>query len=117
MNKKKILYLFYLLIFIGSIVWLLDYNFTKKQFTFLKLKSLLSKNTIAFLKKKASSFIDFDFEITQEDSYQLEDRKVKFEKYSNKFLKYRYYIEQDETNIYLITNRGELFYLPKLDIL
>ena len=117
MNKKKILYLFYLLIFIGSIVWLLDYNFTKKQFTFLKLKSLLSKNTIAFLKKNASSFIDFDFELTKEDSYQLEDRKVKFEKYSNKFLKYRYYIEQDETNIYLITNRGELFYLPKLDIL
>ena len=34
MNKKKILYLFYLLIFMGFIVWLLDYNFAKKQFTF-----------------------------------------------------------------------------------
>lgn len=117
MNKKKILYLFYLLIFMGFIVWLLDYNFAKKQFTFLKLKNLLSKNTIAYLKKNASSFIDFNFELTKEDSYQLENRKVKFEKYSNKFLKYRYYIEQDKTNIYLITNRGELFYLPKLDIL
>ena len=117
MIKKITLYLFYLLIFIGFIVWFLDYNFTKKQFTFLKLKKIVSKNTISYLKKNASSFIDFNFQLTKEDLYQLEDRKVKFEKYSNKFLKYRYYLEQDKTNIYLITNRGELFYLPKLDIL
>ena len=116
-KKKILLLLFYLLISIGLIFWLLDYNSAKKQFTFLKLKSLLSKDTIAYLKKSASSFIDFNFNLIEEDSYQLENRKVKFEKYSNKFLKYRYYIEQDKTNIYLITNRGELFYFPKLDIL
>lgn len=117
MKKKFFLYLIYILIFFTLILWILDYNFSKKQFTFLKIKKLISKDNIAFLKKNASSFIDFNFEVSKKDVFKLENKIVGFEKFSNKFLKYRYYLEQDKKNIYLITNRGELFYFPKETIL
>ena len=40
MNKKILFYPIYILIFFSVILWLLDYSFNKKQFTFIKIKSL-----------------------------------------------------------------------------
>jgi hypothetical protein len=117
MYKKYIKYFIWLLIFFLTILWLLDFNFSKKQFTFLKLKNIISKNNIALLKKEATSFIDFDFKLSERKNYDLGDRKVNFEKFSNKILKYRYYLEQDNEYVYLITNRGELFYFLKENII
>ena len=116
MNKKVLFYPIYILIFFSLILWLLDFSFSKKQFTFIKIKSLLSKNTIALIKKEASSIIDFNFDKSKNDEFQLNNRIVNFEKFSNKILKYRYYLEQDNNNVYLITNRGELFYFSKKDL-
>ncbi len=106
-----VLFLIFIIIF-----WTLDYNIQKKQFTFLKIKKLLSKDTIAFIKKNASSIVDFNFKVSEEKKFQLVNREVKFKKFSNILLKYRYYLEQDKQNIYAITNRGELFYFSKKDI-
>ena len=50
-------------------------------------------------------------------SFNKKNKKIIFKKYSNNFIKYRYYLEQDEENIYLITNRGELFYIIKKNLL
>lgn len=115
---KKLLKIFFLLtFFVVTSLWLLDFNLSKKQFTFKKIKKIISKDLIASLKEGATKIIDFDFEKTKKDEYQLEGRKVIFEKFSNKILKYRYYLEQNKNNIYLITNRGELFYFSKETIL
>ena len=113
MSKKVLFYPIYILIFFSLILWLLDFSFSKKQFTFIKIKSLLSKNTIALIKKEASSIIDFNFDVSKNTEYQLNNRIINFEKFSNTILKYRYYLEQDNKNIYLITNRGELFFFSK----
>jgi len=50
--KKLIKYLVFLLIIFLLSLWLLDFNFTKKQFEFFKIKKILSKDKIAFIKKK-----------------------------------------------------------------
>ena len=85
MNKKILIYLIYILIFFSILLWLLDFNFSKKQFTFIKIKSLLSKSTIAFIKKETSSIIDFNFNLSKKDKYVLNNTIIDFEKFSNKF--------------------------------
>ena len=117
MIKKSIRYVVFLLIIFLLPFWLLDFNTTKKQFEFLKIKKILSKDTIAFIKKKSTEFINYDFIITKKEEYILENTKVKFKKFSNKILKYRYYLNQDEDNIILVTNRGEMFFFLKTDII
>ena len=117
-NSKKIIkYLVFLLIIFLLPFWLLDFNTTKKQFEFLKIKKILSKDTIAFIKKKSTEFINYDFIITKKEEYILENTKVKFKKFSNKILRYRYYLTQNKDNIFLTTNRGEMFFFPKTDII
>ena len=106
-----------MLIFFIFSLWLLDFSFAKKQFTYSKLKKILNKNNIALIKKKSTEFIDFNFEIIKKENFNIENKNIAFTKYSNKFIKYRYYLEQDKKNVYLITNRGELFYFPKKNIL
>ena len=105
------------IIFLTFSIWLLDFSLEKKQFTYSKLKKILSKNNIALIKKKSTEFIDFNFDIIQKENFNINNKNIVFSKYSNKFIKYRYYLEQDKNNIYLITNRGELFYFPKNNIL
>ena len=117
MIKKSIRYVVFLLIIFLLSLWLLDYNFTKKQFEFFKIKRILTKNMIAFLKKKSTKFINYDFTIVKKEEYILENTKVKFKKFSNKILKYRYYLNQDEDNIILVTNRGEMFFFLKTDLI
>ena len=116
MTKKIIKYLVFLLIIFLLPFWLLDFNTTKKQFEFLKIKKILSKDSIAFVKKKSTEFINYDFIITKKEEYILENNKVKFEKFSNKILRYRYYLTQNKDNIFLTTNRGEMFFFPITDI-
>ena len=117
MIKKIIRYLVFLLIIFLLSFWLLDFNTTKKQFEFLKIKKILSKDKIAFIKKKSTEFINYSFVITKKEEYILENTKVKFKKFSNKILKYRYYLNQDEDNIILVTNRGEMFSFLKTELI
>ena len=118
-KKNKLIKISILIVIIFFIfpLWLLDFSFTKKQFKYSKLKKILNKNNIALIKKKSTEFIDFNFDIVQKENFNINNNKITFSKYSNKFIKYRYYLEQDEKNIYLITNRGELFHFPKKNIL
>ena len=120
-NSKKIIkYLVFLLIIFLLPFWLLDFNTTKKQFEFLKIKKILSKDSIDFLsniKKQSTKFINYKFIITKKEEYILENNKVKFEKFSNKILRYRYYLTQNKDNIFLTTNRAEMFFFPKTDII
>ena len=120
-NSKKIIkYLVFLLIIFLLPFWLLDFNTTKKQFEFLKIKNFLSKDAVDFLsnvKKQSTKFINYKFIITKKEEYILENNKVKFEKFSNKILRYRYYLTQNKDNIFLITNRAEMFSFPKTDII
>ena len=57
MIKKSIRYVVFLLIFFLLSLWLLDFNFTKKQFEFFKIKRILTKNMIAFLKKNLQNLL------------------------------------------------------------
>ena len=50
-----------------SFFWFLDYNIEKKQFTFKKLKSFISKERITSLKNLYTDFIDIDFNETYEE--------------------------------------------------
>jgi len=117
MVKKSIRYLVFLLIIFLLSLWLLDFNFTKKQFEFFKIKKILTKDMIVFFKKKTTEFINYNFTIVKKEEYILEENKVKFEKFSNKILKYRYYLTQNKDNIFLTTNRGEMFFFPKTDVI
>ena len=117
MIKKSIRYLVFLLIIFLLSLWLLDFNFTKKQFEFFKIKKILSKDKIAFIKKKSTEFINYDFIIIKKEEYILENTKVKFEKFSNKILKYRYYLTQNKDNIFLTTTRGEMFFFLKTNLI
>ena len=117
MVKKSIRYLVFLLIIFLLPLWLLDFNFTKKQFEFFKIKKILTKDMIVFFKKKTTEFINYNFTIVKKEEYILEENKVKFEKFSNKILKYRYYLAQNKDNIFLTTNRGEMFFFPKTDVI
>mgnify|MGYP006892325880 CR=1 FL=1 len=67
-----------------------------------KIKNFDDKNLHFHLINKLSKFIDFDFKLSERKNYDLGDRKVNFEKFSNKILKYRYYLEQDNEYVYLI---------------
>ena len=61
-------YLVVLLIIFLIPFWLLDFNTTKKQFEFLKIKKILSKDSIDFLsniKKQSTKFINYKFIITK----------------------------------------------------
>ena len=117
MIKKSIRYVVFLLIIFILSLWLLDFNFTKQQFEFFKIKRILTKDMIAFLKKKSTESINYDFTIVKKEEYILEENKVKFEKFSDKVLKYRYYLTQNKDNIFLTTNRAEMFFFPKTDII
>ena len=117
MIKKLIRYVVFLLIIFLLSLWLLDFNFTKKQFEFFKIKRILTKDMIVFFKKKTTEFINYDFTIVKKEEYILEENKIKFEKFSNKILKYRYYLTQNKDNIFLTTNRGEMFFFPKTDVI
>lgn len=113
-NKRLLLYLsIFILIFVSFLFWFLDFNSSTNQFTYSKLKKILSKKNISLIKKKATKFIDFNFDLVQNENFSIKNKKIIFKKYSNNFIKYRYYLEQDEENIYFITNRGELFYIIK----
>ena len=89
-NSKKIIkYLVFLLIIFLLPFWLLDFNTTKKQFEFLKIKKILSNDAINLLsniKKQSTKFINYKFIITKKEEYILENNKVKFEKFSNKII-------------------------------
>ena len=113
---KLIKYITFLFILLLSSLWMLDYNFKKKQFDFYKIKKILTKETIYLLKKKSTEFIDYDFTITQTENYFLENKKVKLDKFSNKILKFRYYLNQSKDNVFLITNDGSMFFFQKKNL-
>ena len=116
MNKiTKISLIFFLISLI--FFWFLDYDFKKKQFTFKNIKFFLSKQTITSLKDIYTNFIDVYFIRTEENTFMLNDQKIIYEKYSNKLIKNRYYLEQNSKNIFFITPLGNLFYLQKKNFL
>tara|TARA_B110000285_G_scaffold126326_1_gene142453 strand:+ start:5 stop:1345 length:1341 start_codon:yes stop_codon:yes gene_type:complete len=115
--KKIIKYIVLLLVVLTALLWILDFNFSNKQFSYYKIKNLLSNKDIAYLKKKSTEFIDYDFTITKEKEYLLKNNSAQFEKLTNKFLKNRHYLTQNETDIFAITTRGDLFFSSKKEII
>ena len=116
MNKLiKISLIFFLISLI--FFWFLDYDFKKKQFTFKNIKFFLSKQTITSLKDIYTNFFDVYFIKTEENTFLLNNQKITYEKYSNKLIKNRYYLEQNSKNIFFITPLGNLFYLQKKNFL
>ena len=115
--KKIIKYIILLLITLTVLLWILDFNFSSKQFSYYKIKNLLSKEDIAYLKRKSTEFIDYNFTTTEEKEYLLKNNNVYFEKLTNKFLKNRHYLTQNDTSIFAITTRGDLFFSSKKEII
>ena len=66
-NNKRLLlfFLIFILIFTSFLFWLLDFNSSTNQFTYSKLKNILSKKNISLIKKNATKFIDFNFDLVQ----------------------------------------------------
>ncbi len=100
-----------------SFFWFLDYNIEKKQFTFKKLKSFISKERITSLKNFYTDFIDIDFNETYEKKIVLSNKTINYVKYSNKIIKNRYYLDQNSENVFFITPSGNLFYLLKKELM
>ena len=115
----KILIRFFIIAFLifFSVFWLLDYNLEKKQFTFKKFKSFLSKERISSLKNFYTDFIDIDFNKTYEEKIVLNNKTINYAKYSNKIIKNRYYLEQNSEKVFFISPSGNLFYLLKKKLL
>ena len=115
----RILIRFFIIAFLifFSVFWLLDYNLEKKQFTFKKFKSFLSKERISSLKNFYTDFIDIDFNKTYEEKIVLNNKTINYAKYSNKIIKNRYYLEQNSEKVFFISPSGNLFYLLKKKLL
>jgi len=116
MVKKVIKYSVFLLIFILAISWILGFEFITSNFKISKIKKIIPIDIIFNVKNKSSEFIDFEFSLIKEEKFKLKTKEVIFQKFSNKFLKYRYYLNQDEENLILITNTGKMYFSPKKDI-
>lgn len=114
MKKNKILnqIIIFILLFV-TITWFLDFNFKDKQFKFKKIKNLISKEKIISLKDFYTSIIDVNLTMVNKKNYIIDKKKISFSKYSNKFIKNRYYLDQDDTNLYFVNTLGELFYAKK----
>ena len=106
----RILIRFFIIAFLifFSVFWFLDYNIEKKQFTFKKLKSFLSKERITSLKNFYTDFIDIDFNKTYEEKIVLNNKTINYVKYSNKIIKNRYYLEQNSEKVFFISPSGVL---------
>ena len=115
--KKIIKYTVSLLIILIGLLWIFDFSFSNKQFNYYKIKNLLSKEDIAYLKRKSTEFIDYDFITTKKKEYLLKNNSAQFEKLSNKFLKNRHYLAQNDTDIFAITTKGDLFFSSKKEII
>ena len=63
--QKIIKYTVFLLIILIGLLWIFDFSFSNKQFNYYKIKNLLSKEDIAYLKRKSTEFIDYDFITTK----------------------------------------------------
>ena len=116
-SKKFIKFIVIFLILYFAIIWFSDFNFANKKFNFDKVKQFIPKDTVNFLKKKSSELIDYEFVLVKKEEHLVKNKKIQFEKFSNKFLKNRYYLTQNKTHIYAITNRGELFFSSKKNLL
>jgi hypothetical protein len=98
-------------------IYISDFSFKPKKFSFTKIKQILPKDLIVFLQTFSLNFIDYNYSIVTEKIFELEGRNVKFKKFSSNFFKPRGYLEQDNQNIYFINNNGILFYFSKNEII
>jgi hypothetical protein len=112
---KKLIITFFTITVI--LIYISDFSFKTKKFSFTKIKKILPKDLIVFLQTFSLNFIDYNYPIVTEKIFELEDRNVKFKKFSSSFFKPRGYLEQDNQNIYFINNNGILFYFSKNEII
>lgn len=111
---RNFILFFFTIIVIG--IYLFDFSFKSNKFLFTKIKKIFSQEQIVNLQKFSSDFINYNFTIDAKKVFELENRNVKFEKFSSSFIKLRGYLEQDNHNIYIMNKRGELFYFSKNEI-
>jgi len=110
--------IFVALTILFSIFLFSTFDFTNKQFNLSKIAKIVPKISISyFFKKNASEFIDFDFSIVKEKEYLLKNDKVEFKKFSNFILQNKYYLTQNKEDIFAVTNKGDLFFYSKKEIL
>ena len=93
------------------------YDFNKKQFNYNEIRKIIPQEYIAILEEKSTEFINFQFKTKKKQKYLINNKEIKFENYSNSFLKHRYYLTQDSDRIFAITKRGELFSFLKEDLI
>ena len=117
MKKKITVFISIILIIVPVIIFFLIYDFNNKKLNFSKIRNIIPQRYIAFVERKATHFINFEFEITEKKDYFIDNKKIKFERFSNPLLKHRYYLAQDKNKIFAVTKRGELFYFSKGDLL
>ena len=99
------------------LIYISDFSFKTKKFSFQKIKKIFPKDLIVFLQTFSLNFIDYNYTIETEKIFELESRNVKFKKISSSFFKPRGYLEQDNQNIYFMNNNGILFYFSKNEII
>ena len=117
MIKKFLKILLIVLTLIISLFLFINYDFVKNKISNIKLRNIIPQKYTAIIEKKSSEFIDFQFNVKKEKNFIVDGRKIKYENYSNRFLKHRYYLAQNKANIFAVTKRGELFYFSKADVL
>jgi len=106
-----------ILILITLLFLFIIFDFTKKQFDYGKIKKVIPQKYIATLEEKSTKFKDFQFNLKKKKNFLIDDKEINFENYSNSFLKHRYYLTQDDNNIFAVTKRGEFFYFLKNDLI
>ena len=117
MKKKITIFVSIILIIVPVIIFFLIYDFNNKKLNFSKIRNIIPQRYIASVERKATNFINFKFEITEKKDYFIDNKKIKFERFSNPLLKHRYYLAHDKNKIFAVTKRGELFYFSKGDLL
>tara|TARA_A100001234_G_scaffold184430_1_gene167912 strand:+ start:3480 stop:4811 length:1332 start_codon:yes stop_codon:yes gene_type:complete len=78
-----------------------------------RLKNFDDKNLHFHIIDNLSKYINFNFSSSLQKEINFKKKSIYFEQFSNKFLRYRFYLTQTEKKIFLISKDGAIFYVPK----
>ena len=106
MKKSLILVLLTILIFI---------------FLFLNLEKIIkrleNKNLHFLILDKFSEKIDFDFKLIKSEEVIQKNKILNYKIFTNKLLRYRFYLGHNKENVFLISKEGNIFYISKKNLL
>ena len=106
MKKSLILVLLTILIFICLFI-----NLEKI------IKRLENKNLHFLIFDKFSEKIDFDFKLIKSEEVIQKNKILNYKIFTNKLLRYRFYLGHNKENVFLISKEGNIFYISKKNLL